>query len=111
MNIASQFRWIILYWMPYDNNLARFEQPIIEMLHRGVQSDDLLVAVQSDTSSSEHMHRSIISNTGVVVEAAATSDSSSAEAFAEYIAWVRAQFNAAHWAFVFLVMADDFRRV
>lgn len=39
------YDWIILYWMPDDNNLSRFGIPILQMLSRGVQSENILVVV------------------------------------------------------------------
>jgi hypothetical protein len=46
--------------MPYDNNLSRFGQPIIQMLSRGVQNGNLLVIVQSDFSEAPQLSRRII---------------------------------------------------
>ena len=44
----SPYDWILLYWMPYDNDLSRFGRDILEMLNRGVQRDNILVLVQAD---------------------------------------------------------------
>ena len=56
----NNYDYILLYWMPYDNNLSRFGQPIIEMLSKGVQSDKVLVIVQSDLSNAKQLSRNII---------------------------------------------------
>ncbi len=28
-------KWVVLYWMPYDNDLVHFGEQIVEMLTRG----------------------------------------------------------------------------
>ncbi len=38
------YDWIFLYWMPYDNNLSEFSTPVLGMLAKGVQSDNILVS-------------------------------------------------------------------
>ena len=98
----NNYDWILLYWMPYDNNLSRFGQPIIQMLSKGVKTDNLLVVVQSDFSGAAQLSRSIISQGKVDTQYLETADSSSEEVFAEYLAWAQSQFQAKRWAIVFL---------
>ncbi len=98
----NNYDWILLYWMPYDNNLSRFGQPIIQMLSKGVKSDNLLVVVQSDFSGAAQLSRSIISQGKVDTQYLETADSSSEKVFTEYLAWAQSQFQAKRWAIVFL---------
>ncbi|BDM80939.1 hypothetical protein [Acaryochloris marina] len=44
----ARYKWAVLYWMPYDNDLSHFGEPIIEMLISGTQNTDVAIAVQSD---------------------------------------------------------------
>ncbi len=32
---AEKAKWAFLYWIPYDNDLSRFAQPVLEQLQRG----------------------------------------------------------------------------
>lgn len=101
-NAKNNYDWILLYWMPYDNNLSRFGQPIIQMLSKGVKSDNLLVVVQSDFSGAAQLSRSIISQGKVDTQYLETADSSSEEVFTQYLAWAQSRFQAKRWAIVFL---------
>ncbi|WP_333412759.1 clostripain-related cysteine peptidase [Microcoleus sp. MOSTC5] len=100
--VKNHYDWILLYWMPYDNNLSRFGQPIIQMLSKGVKNDKVLVVVQSDFSGAAQVSRSIISQGKVDTQYLETADSSSAEVLSEYLTWAQSQFQARRWAIVFL---------
>ncbi|MEG4839353.1 clostripain-related cysteine peptidase [Microcoleus sp. B9-D4] len=100
--VKNYYDWILLYWMPYDNNLSRFGQPIIQMLSKGVKNDKILVVVQSDFSGSAQVSRSIISQGKVDTQYLETADSSSAEVLSEYLTWAQSKFQAKRWAIVFL---------
>ena len=100
--VKNHYDWILLYWMPYDNNLSRFGQPIIQMLSKGVKNDKVLVVVQSDFSGASQVSRSIISQGKVDTKYLETADSSSAEVLSEYLTWAQSQFQARRWAIVFL---------
>ncbi|MEG4092435.1 clostripain-related cysteine peptidase [Microcoleus sp. Pol12B4] len=100
--VKNPYDWILLYWMPYDNNLSRFGQPIIQMLSKGVKNDKVLVVVQSDFSGAAQVSRSIISQGKVDRQYLETADSSSPEVLSEYLTWAQSQFQAKRWAIVFL---------
>jgi hypothetical protein len=102
MNKKQIYDWIFLYWMPYDNNLSHFGKPILQMITKGVQTENILVAVQSDFSGAKHLSRNIITKGNVDIQDLETADSSSEKVFAEYLAWAREQFQAKKWAIVFL---------
>lgn len=96
------YDWVILYWMPYDNDLSRFGAPILEMLKRGVRSKNLLVAVEADFADAESMSRTVITQGKVRHQILDTADSASERNFAEYLNWAQANFSASKWAVIFL---------
>lgn len=96
------YDWIILYWMPYDNNLSRFGLPIIKMLAKGVKDDNILVLVQSDFYGDKQLSRRVIKKDSVDVQLVDTGDSADEKVFAEYLDWAQSQFKAKKWAVVFL---------
>lgn len=100
--VTNHYDWILLYWMPYDNNLSEFGQPIIQMLSKGVKNDKVLVVVQSDFSGAAQVSRSIISQGKVDTPYLETADSSSPEVLSEYLTWAQSQFQARRWGVVFL---------
>ncbi len=106
LNAANQtlpnYDYILLYWMPYDNNLSTFGQPIIEMLSKGVQTDKILVLVQSDFSGARRLSRNIITKGNITVQYLETADSSSENVLNEYLTWALSQFQTKHWVIVFL---------
>ena len=67
-NNKQHYDWILLYWMPYDNNLSRFGQPILQMLTQGVQSDNILVLVESDFWGASNLSRTVITKDKVDVQ-------------------------------------------
>lgn len=102
MNNKQHYDWIILYWMPYDNDLSPFGSPILQMLAKGVQSDNILVVVQADFFGEKNLSRSIITKGKVEVQQLKTANSASEQVFSEYLSWARSQFVAKKWVIVFL---------
>ncbi|BAY25641.1 hypothetical protein NIES2100_54470 [Calothrix sp. NIES-2100] len=99
--------WVILYWMPYDNDLVDFGEPIIEMLKTGTKNSAAVVVVQSDYFGDQKMRRRSIIK-GVTEEIAipaahfvnAGEDSSDISAFVAYLDWAYQNFDAKHWAVI-----------
>ena len=58
----THHRWVVLYWMPYDNDLSSFGEPIIEMLARGTKNSEAVVVVQSHYFGDHKMRRRVLSN-------------------------------------------------
>jgi len=107
----KNYDYILLYWMPYDNNLSRFGQPIIEMLSKGVQSDKVLVIVQSDLSNAKQLSRNIITKGNINVQYLETADSSSENVLNDYLSWALSQFQAKHWVIVFLGHGESLMKI
>ena len=96
------YDWIFLYWMPYDNNLSKFGTPIFEMLAKGIQSDNVLVVIQSNFSGVKQISRNLFLLDDIVTQKLEATDSSSEKVFAEYLRWANSQFQAKKWAVVIL---------
>lgn len=94
------YRWVILYWMPYDNDLVRFGEPIIEMLTRGTQNSEIAVIVQSDYWNASKMRRRQIINGKVTELDIDGKDSSDIAAFSAYLDWANETFVAKRWAVI-----------
>ena len=102
MKDKQHYDWIILYWMPYDNDLSPLGDPILQMLARGVQNDNILVVVQCDFLGAKSLSRRIITKGKVEVQQLNTANSASEQAFAEYLSWANSRFVANKWAIAFL---------
>ncbi|NVM53856.1 MAG: hypothetical protein HWN66_09155 [Candidatus Helarchaeota archaeon] len=102
MSETKIYDWILLYWMPYDNNLSPFRSTILKMLAKGVQSENILVLVQSDIFKQDPLSRSIITKDNVDTQQLNATNSASEEIFAEYLNWTKAQFSGKKWAIIFL---------
>ena len=102
INNKVYYDWIFLYWMPYDNNLSRFGTPIIEMITKGVQTQDILVVIESDFIGTKQLSRHIITKDKVDIQTLDAVNSASENNFAEYLNWAHSQFEAQKWAIVFL---------
>lgn len=101
-NTKQRYNWIFLYWMPYDNDLSDFGAPIINMIASGVQSENILVVVESDFLGAKQLTRSVIAKGKVDTQELDTANSASEEVFAEYLNWAQSQFEADKWAIVVL---------
>ncbi len=101
-NNKRHYDWILLYWMPYDNDLSRFGQPILEMLTQGVQSDNILVVVEFDFLGTSNLSRRVITKDKVDVQQLQKANSASEDVFGEYLNWAQSQFVADNWAIIFL---------
>jgi hypothetical protein len=99
----SHYQWVVLYWMPYDNNLVRFGEPIIQMLTRGTENtehSEIAIGVQSDYWGNLKMRRRQIKNGTIKEFNIAGEDSSNVFAFSEYLDWAHQTFEADHWAVI-----------
>ena len=96
----ARYKWAVLYWMPYDNDLSHFGEPIIEMLISGTQNTDVAIVVQSDYWGKSRMHRrQIIKGTVTEIEVL-EEDSSDHTALVAYLNWANQTFEAEHWAVI-----------
>jgi hypothetical protein len=93
-------KWVILYWMPYDNDLSRFGEPIIEMLKQSVQSPDVEVIVQSDYWGDRTMRRHQIFAGEIEETPLIEEDSSNASNLSDYLDWAYQTFDADRWAII-----------
>lgn len=98
--IKSYHNWVVLYWMPYDNNLVRFGEPIIEMLTRGTRNSNTLVVVQSDYRGDTKMRRRLLKDGTIHEIYYLEEDSSSISTFSAYLNWAHQTFEAKHWAII-----------
>jgi hypothetical protein len=96
------YEWLLLYWMPYDNNLSGWEETILGMLARGASGRRTLVAVQSDSASREGLLRSVMVGGTVTREEIGEKDSSSPAGLDAFLQWARSQYQAERWAIIFL---------
>lgn len=96
----SRHRWVVLYWMPYDNNLVSFGEPIIAMLAKGTRNSEAVVVVQSDYFGDPKMRRRTLINGAINEMEIAGEDSSNILAFSTYLDWAYQTFEAEHWAII-----------
>ncbi|MDX2099630.1 MAG: clostripain-related cysteine peptidase, partial [Leptolyngbyaceae cyanobacterium bins.59] len=91
-------KWVVLYWMPYDNDLSVAGEPIIKMLIDGTKESEVAVVVQSDYLGEIGMRRRQITNGAVSrINVRLGEDSSDVSAFSAYLDWAYQKFEAEHW--------------
>jgi hypothetical protein len=84
---TEKAKWAFLYWIPYDNDLARFAQPVLEQLQRGAVHSNAVVAVQVDTPDLANMQRIVFTRAGARTAMAPGHDSASGEELAQFLEW------------------------
>jgi Clostripain family len=96
----TSYPWAVLYWMPYDNDLVGYGEPILGMLAEGTKHADVIVAVQSDYFKDAKMRRRILVNGSIHEMNILGNNSSDASEFSAYLDWARKTFTAKHWAVI-----------
>ncbi|MDF5733517.1 MAG: clostripain-related cysteine peptidase [Rhizonema sp. PD38] len=96
----SRHRWVVLYWMPYNNNLSSFGEPIIKMLALGTKDSEAVVVVQSHYFGDSKMRRRIFINNVIREMDITAKDSSNISAFSTYLDWAYQTFEAEHWVVI-----------
>ncbi|BAY12432.1 hypothetical protein NIES2098_56200 [Calothrix sp. NIES-2098] len=92
--------WVILYWMPYDNDLVEFGELIIKMLAKGTKNSPAAVVVQSDYFGDLKMRRRTLIEGDIREVDITAKDSSDISAFSAYLDWAYQTFEAEHWAVI-----------
>lgn len=113
MNLGKRdFKWVFIYWMPYDNDLWVYGDEIIHMLTRGTQGyPNILVTVQADIHGDEYLSRHTIINGEISTETLSVSNSADESVFAEFLHWNNTQFSANNWAIIFLGHGGQLDRI
>lgn len=96
------YDWIILYWMPYDNDLSIFGIPIMQRISKGIPRSNILVVVESDFSGAKQLSRNVITKEKITTQQLDTANSGDENVFAEYLKWTKSNFQAKKWAIAFL---------
>ncbi len=99
---SRTYDWALVYYMAYDNNLEGCGRPILDMLGKGVTSDEVVVTCQADFTDAEGMRRYTITSAGERVETIPEEGSAEEESLRDYLEWVRATYPARRVALVFL---------
>ena len=98
-----QREWVLVYYMSYDNNLERCGRPILDMLGRGVTSDDLAVVCFADFTDSAGMLRYELTQDGERETRLRGVEASADEATLERcLDWVSERYPARRYGLVFL---------
>ncbi|WP_413160303.1 clostripain-related cysteine peptidase [Capilliphycus salinus ALCB114379] len=98
--IKVHHNWVVLYWMPYDNELMRFGEPILKMLTSGTRDSETLVVVQSDYWGDTKMRRRLLKNGTIHEIELLEQDSSDVSTFSAYLDWAHQTMTAEHWAVI-----------
>ncbi|MEZ6184964.1 MAG: clostripain-related cysteine peptidase [Planctomycetota bacterium] len=93
---------VLYYYMAYDNNLERCGPPILDMLQKGVTTDDLAVVVSADFSD-KGMHRYELTHGAERKETHLEEEGSAEEeTLAAELAWLEQHYPAKKYGIVFL---------
>jgi Clostripain family len=98
---GKTYDWLLVYYMPYDNNLSPFAKNIIQHFFKSTISDNVCATLQVDLSGQGGMTRySFYSK----VDSLHLNDegSASTRALDEYLLWVSKKFKAKHYAIILL---------
>jgi Clostripain family len=96
----SSHKWVVLYWMPYDNNLSHLGESIVKRLTLGSKKSKAVAIVQSDYLGDLKMRRRQILNGKIDEIAIEGEDSSDVAALSNYLDWANRTFEAEHWVVI-----------
>jgi hypothetical protein len=95
------YDWQVIYYMPYDNDLSRFKEPILAQFKDLNLKGNVCVTFQVDQANDKGLTRHII-NTKWDSLQINEEHSASANVFKEYLLWCGREFKARHYAIVLL---------
>jgi hypothetical protein len=95
--------WVVLFWMPYDNDLDAAAVEVLRQLDRAPTSSRVAWAAQVDRRGPGGMARIVGANgrTGAPAPVVGE-DSSSPEALADFLTWAAQRFESRRYAVVML---------
>lgn len=94
--------WLLLYVMPYDNDLERCARPIASALRAGLRGEEVAVGLLADTRSRQGLRRTLLTSAGTQGEYTGSEDSADARGVGAYLDWALARAPARRVALVFL---------
>lgn len=94
--------WLLIYYMPYDNDLSPYAVEIEEMLLASVHTPNVRVVIQKDTEDTLGMTRIRIGNGQKRIDSIPEERSYAAESLHDYLLWIDKNYNFNHCALFFL---------
>lgn len=85
--------WLLIYYVPYDNNLSKHADTIISQLGIAKELENVNVVLQVDRADSSGMERIRIADGKITRENITDELSTSRKSFQEYLLWIDSQFE------------------
>ena len=97
----EKYDWLLIYYMPYDNNLSDLSSTIIDQIKNADYDGKVGVTLQADLEGAGGMSRYIFDkkNDSFHIE---EESSASSETLTDYLIWVANNYKAKHYAIIFL---------
>jgi len=80
--------WLFIYYMPYDNNLSKEGQIILDEIKAGIKSDNVVVSIQADLTDSSGMKRYLVGNNSWTESNYDSEFSGDCKSYSDYLSWV-----------------------
>lgn len=94
--------WLVIYYMPYDNDLSKYTLPIIQSIDSSISSNKVVSIIQSDNSDTDGITRFIVSNDGIESFKINEEHSAKTQTFEDFIKWAKSQVHYKHVLLAFL---------
>lgn len=102
MPTHPRYDWGIAYYMSYDNNLDGFGAGIIAQIEEGIQSHNVVAAVQADFKQNNGMQRVTITSKGKYRDVMESEDSADVNQVIAYLRWFIKRYPCRKYMVVFL---------
>ncbi len=103
--ITAQYpaqKWLVAYYMPYDNDLDHSAEFIVKESFNGVKSPNLTVVFQADRMDSTGMKRVVLNSGALDTIEISSEQSSHTESLENYLSWIEKEFEFSKMALIFL---------
>jgi len=99
--IGQTYNWLLIYYMPYDNNLSPLSQTIISQIKEAPVGKKVAVVLQTDLADRTGIHRYVFTDQidSVKVD---SEEMALTQSLDEYLTWVSDHFRARHYAVILL---------
>lgn len=98
----KNWEWVFVYYMAYDNNLEHCGRPILDMLQKGITSEDVAVVTFADFRDRDGMIRYEQTKEGEKHTRLKTEASAHESTVKECLGWTRENYKSKRYALIFL---------
>ncbi len=102
MRSTAQAEWLVMYYMPYDNDLSKLGKEIIFSIKKGITSKDVMAVVQADFDDTLGMQRFVLTADTIIAWTINNEYSANDTTFYQFLQWAGTHYRAQRYGLFLL---------